>query len=159
MSTTRLGVTGVANQLQSRGSLRASDWAEVLAGVPLFAGLSKRNLRRIARLATPVRHRRHTRIVREGDAGDAFYVLIDGEASVVGGRRRVRLHPGDFFGEMALLDGAPRSATIEADTEVLAMRIGRRQFCDMLEDEPRIALAVLRELATRIRQMQSRPAW
>jgi CRP/FNR family transcriptional regulator, cyclic AMP receptor protein len=152
MSTPRLGVTTLATRLQEADGVRTSDWAAVLADVPLFAALSHRHLRRIARLAAPVRHRRHSRIVREGERGDAFYVLIDGEASVIGRGRRIHLRPGDFFGEMALLDGAPRSATIEAETDVLVMRIGRAPFAKMLESEPKIALAILRELAGRLRR-------
>src|SRR5205085_12603383 len=113
MSTPRLGASSLASQSQRAGHARPGDWAEVLSEVPIFASLSKRHLRRVAGLGEPVRYPRHTRIVRQGDRGDAFYVLIEGDARVLGSRRRIRLRAGDFFGEMALLDGAARSATIE----------------------------------------------
>jgi len=133
-------------------SSMGTDWVPVLAGVPLFAGLSRRHLRRIAALARARRFPEGTKIVRAGDPGTAFYVLLDGSARVLptGGRVR-RLRVGDAFGEMALLDDAPRSADVVADGEVLAMTIGRRAFEKLLRSEPQITHALLRTLAARLR--------
>lgn len=128
------------------------DWVPVLAGVSLFAGLSRRDLKRIAALARPRRFPDGTKIVRAGDPGAAFYVLLDGSARVLphGGRVR-RLRVGDAFGEMALLDDAPRSADVVADGEVLTMTIGRRAFEKLLRSEPQLSHALLRTLAARLR--------
>jgi cAMP-dependent protein kinase regulator len=104
-------------------------WADVLAEIPLFAGLSKRHLNKLARLAKTRRYTRYTPIVREGDRGDSFYVILDGTALVkLPGKRAKRLGAGDWFGEMALLDAAPRAATVEAQTDVFAMLLGRTAF-------------------------------
>jgi potassium-dependent mechanosensitive channel len=130
----------------------AKSWAEVLATIPLFEGVSQRHLRRIAALATAKRFAPYTAMVKEGTPGDAFYVILDGTATVRRpGKRNVTLRQGDFFGELALLDSSPRSATVEANDEVLAMRLGRAAFQKTLEKEPKVALAMLRTLATRLR--------
>ena len=128
-------------------------WVAVLAEVPLFASLSKRNLRRVARLASAARFRRGAMIVTRGAPGDAFYVILDGEVEV---QREagppIRLGRGDFFGELALLDRKPRSAAIRAVSDVTAMRLRRAPFMKMLRDEPAIAVVLLEELAARIRR-------
>ena len=69
----------------------------------------------------------------------------------------MRLKAGDAFGEMALLDGTPRTATVEAQTEVLAMLLGRSAFLKTLEAEPKIALAIMRTLAERLRKANLSP--
>ncbi len=129
------------------------EWAEALADVPLFRGLSKRHLRRIAGAAGQARFAAGTEIVRRGSRGETFYLLLDGEASVErDGGERVELRPGSFFGEMALLDGGPRSATVTARTPVHVMRLSRRRLQGILVDEPAVAVAMLRELAQRLRE-------
>src|SRR5579884_3274020 len=90
-------------------------------------------------------------IVRAGDRGSAFYVLLDGAARVVTPRgRSLRLGAGDFFGEMALLDESPRSADVVADGEVLTMTITRSAFGKLLKSEPALAHELLRALAARL---------
>jgi CRP-like cAMP-binding protein len=128
------------------------DWLSTLAEVPLFNGLSKRQLRRIAKLARVRRFAPGSTMVRTGDPGKSFYVLLDGKARVVrvNGRAR-RLGAGDYFGEMALLDGAPRSAAVVADGEVLALTIDRPGFMKVLRAEPALAQALLGTLAARLR--------
>lgn len=127
-------------------------WVDVLKELPLFAGLSKRHLRRLAAMAEEARFDPQSRIVREGYSGQAFYVILDGTVSVIrSGKGAIRLGAGDFFGEMSLLDGKERSATIEADSEVLTLVIAREDFMKALETEPTMALAILKELATRLR--------
>jgi CRP-like cAMP-binding protein len=127
-------------------------WADVLGEIPLFAGLSKRHLNRIASVAKTRRYARFTTIVRAGERGEAFYVILDGTVLVKPpGKRSVKLGPGDWFGEMALLDGAPRTANVEAQTEVFVMLLGRSAFRKTLEAEPKIAVALLSTLAQRLR--------
>src|SRR5213079_807735 len=108
--------------------------------------------RRVAELATVRRFEAASSIIRAGDRGDAFYVILDGTAQVRPcSGRAAKLRPGDFFGEMALLDGAPRSASVEAVTEVLTMRIGRQGFAKLVKQEPQITVALLSTLAERVR--------
>jgi len=144
----------------ARGTPRAmgKEWAAVLADLPLFEGLSKRQLTKIANLAVARRLPPLTSIVTRGDSGDAFYVILTGTAMVRRpGRRSVNLGPGEFFGEMALLDGAPRTATVEAVTEVEVMLIPRTAFRKMLRSEPLISMKMLETVATRLRTTQASP--
>ncbi|MGZ4407962.1 MAG: cyclic nucleotide-binding domain-containing protein [Gaiellaceae bacterium] len=133
-------------------NLVGHDWLATLEEVPLFEGLSKHHLRRIAKLARIRRFASGSAMVRAGDAGTSFFVMLDGTARVVpaGGRTR-RLGAGDSFGEMALLDGAPRSADVVADGEVLTLTIGRSSFGKLLRKEPALTQALLRTLAARLR--------
>lgn len=132
------------------------DWLGTLAEVSLFEGLSKRQLRRVAKLARIRRFAAGSAVVRAGDAGRTFYVLLDGNARVVRpGARSRRLEPGDYFGEMALLDDAPRSADVVADGEVLALTIDRPGFAKLLRAEPPLAQALLRTLAARLRAAEA----
>lgn len=139
-----------------RGSRRAAgEWAAVLEQVPLFQTLSRRQLRRVVSLARPKRFQRGVPVVVAGRPGDAFYVILDGHASVgVPGRRPRRIGPGSYFGEMALLDDAPRSATVTAADELLVLEVGRTAFARLLKQEPQISLALLRALAARVRALE-----
>ena len=132
------------------------DWLGTLDEVPLFHGLSKRHLRRIAKLARIRRFAPGSVMVRTGDPGRSFYVLLDGSAKVVrGGRRSASLGAGDYFGELALLDDAPRSADVVAEGDVLAMTIDRPGFAKLLRAEPALAQALLRTLAARLRSAEA----
>lgn len=151
----QLGANAAARAAISlpRGTGRAADeWVPVLADVPLFRNLSRRHLKRVASLARMRRYGPGTSIVRTGDAGSAFFVLLDGTARVVTSKGRARrLGSGDFFGEMALLDDSPRSADVVADGEVLTMTISRNAFGKLLRSEPALAHELLRTLAARLR--------
>ncbi len=131
------------------------DWVAVLEEVPLFRDLSARHIKHVASLARQRRFAPLTSIVRAGDAGSAFYVLLDGAVRVVPptGRPR-RLRAGDFFGEMALLDDSPRSASVVAESEVLTMAITRSAFSKLLKHEPTVARELLRTLAVRLRDAE-----
>ena len=132
------------------------DWLGTLADVPLFEGLSKRHLRRIAKLARIRRFADGAAMVRVGDAGRTFYVLLDGNAKVHRpGRRSIRLGAGAFFGEMAIIDDSPRSADVVADGEVLALTIDRPGFMKLLRAEPALSQALLRTLAARLRAAEA----
>ena len=134
----------------------AIDWAEVLAGLPLFARVSKRRLRKIASLAQIQRFSPGDIVVQFGEPADAFYLILAGRAKVVGKSRRT-LGIGDYFGEMGLIDGEPRSATIAAGAELETMKLARRPFLKLLEQEPQIAMSIMAELAGRIRSLERRP--
>ena len=127
----------------------------MLAEIPLFAGLSRRHLGRVAKIATSRRFAPGGALVRAGEPADAFYVILDGRVRVETHGREIELKSGDFFGEMALLDGEPRSATIVALSEVYAMVILRAKFLKLLESEPKITLAVMATLTRRLRSAQA----
>lgn len=150
---------GAASHLEARGSDATRLWAAVLTEVPIFAHVSARHVRKIAALGTIARFEPGSTIVRIGQQGDAFYVVLDGKGSVV--RRRglpnAPIAAGGYFGEMALFDSAQRSATVVADTEMTCLRLSRTAFLKILRDEPSVSLALLRTLADRVRSLQSAP--
>jgi CRP-like cAMP-binding protein len=151
-------VTGRTLQTASRDThdpRLGRDWVNVLAAVPLFESIPKRHLRKIAETATSARFEPQTPIVRKGERGETFFLILDGTARVASGARAKRLGTGDFFGEMALLDGEVRSATVTAETPVHVMRISRRRFLPMLERDPKLAIAMLKALAGRLRAAES----
>ncbi|MFL5737986.1 MAG: cyclic nucleotide-binding domain-containing protein [Actinomycetota bacterium] len=130
---------------------------DILMSVPLFSELSKRHVKRVADVMEEERYHEGASIVREGEEGDSMYVLVEGQADVVRDDRTVdRLLPGDFFGEISLLDGGPRTATIVADTPITVLAIRRDPFNRMLTQEPEIAVKILTALARRLRFMMRR---
>ncbi|MBE0591123.1 MAG: cyclic nucleotide-binding domain-containing protein, partial [Gemmatimonadales bacterium] len=125
--------------------------------VPLFSHLADEELARVVRVARTRSHPRNSVILFEDDPGDALFVVLAGEVKVVlageDGREVILsiLKEGDFFGEMSLIDDRPRSATViaTADSELLVLR--RVDFQACLEESPRIAFGLLRELSRRLR--------
>jgi CRP/FNR family transcriptional regulator, cyclic AMP receptor protein len=148
--------TPIVNSLAGRDWNRpsAKDWATVLAALPLFAQISKRQLRKIAELARITDYATNAVVMHEGDPGDSLHIVLSGRARVLGKPRARILKTGDYFGEMALIDGAPRSATIAAEGELQTMRISRKQFMRLVEREPSIGVAMLEELAGRVRRLE-----
>lgn len=135
----------------------AVDESQVLAAlerVPLFAGLGKRHLRKIAGASTVAHVPAGQHIVREGFSAEAFYVVLEGEAVVTGAPAASRLAAGDFCGELGLLDGSPRSASVMAETDVVAVRLPRKEFLDLVDHRPDIARALLADLAARVRRLE-----
>jgi CRP-like cAMP-binding protein len=128
--------------------------AELLGQLPIFSGLRQRQLRQIAKLVKWVEFDPGDFIIQAGEPGDSFYLILDGRARVVGKSRTRPLRAGDFFGEMALLDGQPRSATITALTEVRTIKLSRGPFVKVLAKEPRMALAIMEELSGRVRRLE-----
>jgi CRP/FNR family transcriptional regulator, cyclic AMP receptor protein len=128
----------------------------LLRVVPLFSQLSHRHLRQLASRANEVRYGANRAIVREGTRGDSFFVIADGTATVRRGTRPIgTLGPGDFFGEMALLDGRPRSASVTSDTPLVVVRLTRSEFNKALDANPSMARGIMAELAGRIRRLES----
>jgi CRP-like cAMP-binding protein len=128
---------------------------ESLADVPLFAGLSRRHLRHVSDLTEEQRFEEGASLAEEGKPGDTFYVLLEGEAKVLRrGRRIARLLPGDFFGEIALIDGGPRTASVVAETPIATLTLTRKRFRKMLEEDPSIVVRMLEELTKRLRNAQ-----
>jgi len=136
--------------------IRPPGW-KVLGNVPLFEGLSQRDLRRIADLADEVWHPPGKLVIEEGKAPIAFYVILDGQARVIRGPRKKllrRLGPGDYFGELSLIDNHPRSASIVADTTLDTIRLKRSAFRSMLRGEPEVALRIMEGMTALIRDLQ-----
>jgi CRP/FNR family cyclic AMP-dependent transcriptional regulator len=128
---------------------------DVLAQVPLFAGLPRRHLKKLAERADEVTFDPGSHIVEVNDPGSAFFVLVAGEAKVVrNGRTLGHLQPGDFFGEISLLDGGPRTASVIAETPVDAVRIFKKTFDELLSEEPGVASQILVVLARRLREAE-----
>jgi CRP-like cAMP-binding protein len=129
------------------------DWARVLAELPLFADVGKRQLNKIAELARVGEFSSGTVVIQQGEPGDAFHLILSGRARILATRPKI-LRTGDYFGEMALLDGAPRSATVVADSELQTMRLPRKPFLRLLRNEPSITVALLTRLAGRVRALE-----
>jgi CRP-like cAMP-binding protein len=127
---------------------------ETLERTPLFQALPKRHRGRVADLAELRRYADGADIVRAGEPGDSFHIVLEGEPSVTtpDGHEQ-RLMPGDHFGELSLLDGAPRAATVTAVGEVTTGRVSRTDFQDVLHEEPTLAVALLPGLALVVRDM------
>jgi CRP/FNR family transcriptional regulator, cyclic AMP receptor protein len=135
-----------------------ADWAAVLATFPLFADVAERRLRALARHATFAEYGAGDVVIEQGAPGDALYVILSGSARARGRPAARKLGVGDYFGEMALLDGAPRSATVVATGELHVMRLPRRAFLSLAEHEPAVALRMLGNLGSQIRRLEIRPA-
>jgi CRP/FNR family transcriptional regulator, cyclic AMP receptor protein len=128
---------------------------DMLADVPLFAGLSRRHLRRVAEHADVTTFREREFVVKHDQAGGTFYVILEGEAKVVrSGRTISTLGPGEFFGEISLLDGGPRSADVIASTPVSAIRLFKRTFDRVVAEEPGVAAKILAVVARRLRDAE-----
>ena len=125
---------------------------ELLSRVPLFSGCSQREIAAIARAAKEVNRREGAVLARTGEPGVGFFLLVDGKADVlVNGRKRGTLEPGDFFGEISLLDGGPRSADVVAATDVTMLGLTAWVFRGVLEQYPSISQKMLVTLASRLR--------
>jgi CRP/FNR family transcriptional regulator, cyclic AMP receptor protein len=125
---------------------------DLLKKVPLFSDCSAKELTQIAAATKPVKHKAGTVIAREGEPGIGLFVLSKGEAEVtIGGMRRTTLGTGDFFGEVALLDGGPRTATVTATTDVELLGITEWVFRGLMHEHPSIALKTLQAVAGRLR--------
>ncbi|MGH2676141.1 MAG: Crp/Fnr family transcriptional regulator [Actinomycetota bacterium] len=134
--------------------------AKVLGAVPLFSGLSRDDLEDIVRLGQKVLFDAGVDIVQSGDPGDGMYFLIQGRTEVDVGGRFHRLGPGDFFGEMALFGVKKRLATVKAIEPVEALKIPAAQFQALLLDHPSVALAMMKTLVERLREVEDRiDAW
>lgn len=128
-----------------------------LATVPLFAACGRRELKLVARRAERVRIEAGTELVREGEPGHEFFVISGGTATVRRGDRKVAtLRGGNFFGELALLDRAPRSATVAADTDMELFVLGQREFAGLLDEVPGLAHKLLTGMARRLREADAR---
>jgi CRP/FNR family cyclic AMP-dependent transcriptional regulator len=128
-----------------------------LEQVPLLAELSKRDRRRLAQTMTERPYPRGKQVVVEGRGGIGFFIIVEGQAVVSIGDRVLRaLGPGDYFGEMAMLDGDARTATVTADTDLRCLGVTAWNFKRFVTDNPSVAWALLQTLAGRLREATAR---
>lgn len=130
----------------------------VLRDVPLFSGMTDRALDAIADLTSETSFGVGDELVRQGEPGDSFLILRSGSAQVLKDGQAIRdLGPGDFLGEISLIDGGPRTATVRATEPIAAVVIGRDDFATLLERHPAVRLELLMALTSRIRQSERSP--
>jgi CRP/FNR family transcriptional regulator, cyclic AMP receptor protein len=134
------------------------DATSQLAKVPIFSECTKRELTIIGRAAKEVSHREGTVVAREGERGVGLFLILEGQCKVtIGGKTKAKLGPGDFFGEVALLDGGPRTATVTTLTAVRLVGITGWVFRGLLMEHPTIALKTLEAVAGRLRAVTKEP--
>lgn len=131
---------------------------ELLAHVPLFSGLDKGSLAQIAKLADEIDLPAGKQLLQQGDHPHEFFLIVDGSVRIDRDGAQINtLGPGDFLGEIALLDGGQRSATATAVTPVNLLILGQREFNTLLNDYPDIRTSVLTALARRVRRLENTP--
>jgi CRP/FNR family cyclic AMP-dependent transcriptional regulator len=131
--------------------LRKDVKVEMISHVPLFAACSKTELRKIASLADEIDLPAGTRLTKEGASGKEFVVIVKGRADVLRHGRKLRsLGNGDFLGEIALVTGAPRTATVTTTEPTRALVIAAPAFRTLLRNTPSMQLKVLDALASRL---------
>jgi CRP-like cAMP-binding protein len=128
--------------------------AELLAGCPLFRGIDADGLAKLAELATSVDFPAGHVIARQGEIGTGFFVIVSGGVRVVrDGNVVARLGPGEFFGELSVLDRMPRNATVAAEVPTSCLALASWDFEKVLLEEPALTLAILRGVAQRLREV------
>jgi len=135
-----------------------SSYSSYLGKVALFDGLSKRALERLSYTCTPVKKREDEVVMREGDEGDSLFIILEGKVAM----SKLNEHdesiviaervPGEIFGEMALLDGLPRSATVRTVEASQFLVINRADFMHAIMEAPEIALKIMATLCNRLRE-------
>jgi CRP/FNR family cyclic AMP-dependent transcriptional regulator len=131
---------------------------ELLSACPLFGGVGGDDLAVIAERALEVDFPADHVIARQGEIGSGFFVIVDGAARVVrDGQELARLGPGDFFGEMSVIDGLPRVAQVVATTDIRCLALATWEFERLVLDHPTIGLAILRGLSARLRSRTEQP--
>jgi CRP-like cAMP-binding protein len=123
-----------------------------LRQVPLFSACTDKELELIANTTTEIHSKAGDVLAREGQVGREFVVIVEGTAKVrVADRDVAELGPGDFFGEIALLDNGPRTATVVAETDLLAEVTSQQEFTALIEGAPTLARKLLVGIAQRLR--------
>jgi CRP-like cAMP-binding protein len=131
--------------------VRSGTKVELIARVPLFAGLSKSELGKVASIADEIDLPADKVLIREGEGGREFFVLLEGEAEVTRkGKKLATRRAGEFFGEIALISSLPRIATVKTREPVRALVIRDVEFRGLLQKTPAIAVKVLEAMAERL---------
>jgi CRP-like cAMP-binding protein len=132
------------------------DRISTLKTVPIFAGLSDRNLKRVIDIAKEVMHTDGQAVMEEDASAAGLHVILEGEADIaVHGQHVATFGPGDYFGEMSIIDGKPRSATVTAKGTLRTLGIPAWTFETLMERHPSIMRTLLTELSSRIRGIEA----
>jgi CRP-like cAMP-binding protein len=141
--------------MQSR--IRKREKVEILSRLALFESCTQRELGQIATISVDAHRPAGTILTREGQAGALLFVIVDGKAKITrDGKRLTELGPGDVVGELSLIDGRVRSATVQATTDVYVLQIASDEFRRLMDRNPRLVRNLLRALSVRIRGMDER---
>ena len=133
--------------------LSTEDIASALARVPLFAGISDESMARLVAVTGEIPFDQGQYIVLQGQVGTGLYVIVEGAAQVVRGSEQVAaLGPGDFFGELSVIDQLPRSASVQAVEPTRCLAIASWDLLGLIETDPKLALNLIRGLVTRVRE-------
>jgi CRP-like cAMP-binding protein len=133
-----------------------ADVEETLAKVPLFSGVKAKDLKRLEKRMQERSFNEGDEITKEGEAGIGFFVIQDGNATVsIGGKILRTLGPGEYFGEIALIDSGPRSATVVATTDLRCRGMSAWEFKPFVEEHPDVAWALLEHLVAHLREAES----
>ncbi|MBI3859608.1 MAG: cyclic nucleotide-binding domain-containing protein [Thaumarchaeota archaeon] len=137
------------------GDLAVTD---ALANVPFFSGLNKKLLKTIENNGKEVDFKQGVTVVKQGDLGVGFFLILDGQVEVrKGGKVLAKLSRGQFFGEMSLVDDMPRSADVVAVQPTRCFALTTWSFSGILKANPEMAMPLLKEVVKRLRSAQSAP--
>ncbi|HEY2428917.1 MAG TPA: cyclic nucleotide-binding domain-containing protein [Acidimicrobiales bacterium] len=136
--------------------VKTQSTADMLSSVDLFQNLSKRELTAIGRAGKEMNFAADKVVVEEGTAGGRFYLILEGKAAVsTHGKARQTLGAGDYFGEISLLDGGPRSASVVAVTPLKTFSLASFNFTPLLKEQPGLAVKMLQEMCRRLRAAEA----
>jgi CRP/FNR family cyclic AMP-dependent transcriptional regulator len=128
---------------------------DLLYRIPLFANLDKHKIERVGELTEEVDVPAGKVLIRQGDAGGDLMVLVSGQVAIErDGTRVTTLGPGDFFGEISLIDGRPRTATVTTETPSRVLVVSHREFHALMDQIPEVAAQILQALADRVRKLE-----
>jgi CRP-like cAMP-binding protein len=136
----------------------AGDWADVLVDFPLFSDVSKRRLRKLVQNATFAEFAAGDTVTANGATSDCLYVILSGEAKAVRRPAARALSTGDYFGELALIDGAPRSATVVATRQLHVMQLPSQPVLRLVREHPAVMFRMLKNLSTQLRRVEAQVA-
>ncbi len=140
-------------------SENTADLEEQLSRIDLFSSLSGRHLKKLIGRSRVVKHPPGKHVAQEGFGALAFHLVLEGQATVKHGDTTLRtLKPGEYFGEMSLIDGRPRSMTVIADGPLTTFAVPHQVFQDLIDSEPAFARALLVVLSQRLRDVEARAA-
>jgi CRP-like cAMP-binding protein len=135
----------------------ADEKLEHLRRVPLFSRLGRSELERVSQLTDEIEVGLDQLLTEQGETGHEFFIVLDGRLMVLDGHTPIAtLGPGDFFGEIALIESRPRTATVRAEGISRLMVIGHREFHALMDEFPEVRRAVMDALADRLRQNEGR---